>query len=78
MFKNRPYVLILLSYIIDFTGITIISGIAIYYFKYILRAENMVTYAMILLLLTSVLFIPVSVAISKKRAKSSFTEQPAL
>jgi GPH family glycoside/pentoside/hexuronide:cation symporter len=69
VFKNRPYVLILLAYIINFTGITIISGIAIYYFKYILRAENMVTYAMLLLLVTSVVFIPVSVVIAKKTGK---------
>jgi glycoside/pentoside/hexuronide:cation symporter, GPH family len=69
VFKNRPYVLILLSYIINFTGITIISGMAIYYFKYILAAENMVTYAMLILLLTSVIFIPVSVVIAKKTGK---------
>jgi len=69
VFKNRPYVLILLTYIINFTGITIISGIAIYYFKYILGAENMVTYAMLLLLVTSVVFIPVSVVIAKKTGK---------
>jgi len=69
VFKNRPYVLILLSYIINFTGITIISGIAIYYFKYILVAENMVTYAMLILLVTSVVFIPVSVVIAKKTGK---------
>jgi len=69
VFKNRPYVFILLSYIINFTGITIISGIAIYYFKYILGAENMVTYAMLLLLVTSVVFIPISVVISKKTGK---------
>jgi GPH family glycoside/pentoside/hexuronide:cation symporter len=69
VFKNRPYVLILLAYIIAFTGITIIAGIAIYYFKYILAAESMVTYAMILLMVTSVIFIPISVAISKKTGK---------
>ena len=69
VFKNRPYLLILLAYIIAFTGITIIAGIAIYYFKYILAAESMVTYAMILLMVTSVIFIPISVAISKKTGK---------
>jgi GPH family glycoside/pentoside/hexuronide:cation symporter len=69
VFKNRPYVLILLTYIINFTGITIISGIAIYYFKYILGAEGMTTYAMLIMLGTSMFFIPISVVISKKTGK---------
>jgi len=69
VFKNKPYVLILLTYIINFTGITIVSGIAIYYFKYILGAENMATYAMLILLGSAALFIPVSVLISNKMGK---------
>jgi GPH family glycoside/pentoside/hexuronide:cation symporter len=62
-------VLILLTYIVNFTGITIVSGIAIYYFKYILGAESMATYAMLILLGSAALFIPVSVLISNKMGK---------
>jgi GPH family glycoside/pentoside/hexuronide:cation symporter len=69
VFKNKPYLLILFSYISHILGITIASGIVIYYFKYILGAENMTTYAMLILIGVAILFIPVSVAMSKKTGK---------
>jgi GPH family glycoside/pentoside/hexuronide:cation symporter len=69
VFKNKPYLLILLSYILHILGITIASGIVIYYFKYVLGAENMTTIAMLLLIGVAILFIPVSVAMSKKTGK---------
>jgi GPH family glycoside/pentoside/hexuronide:cation symporter len=69
VFKNKPYLLILLSYILHILGITIASGIVIYYFKYLLGAENMTTFAMLLLIGIAILFIPVSVAMSKKTGK---------
>jgi len=69
VFKNKPYLLILLSYILHIIGITIASGIVIYYFKYLLGAENMTTIAMLLLIGIAILFIPVSVAMSKKTGK---------
>ncbi|MGA9049623.1 MAG: MFS transporter [Dehalococcoidia bacterium] len=69
VFKNRPYVLILLTYVLHILAITIVSAIAIYYFKYILGAEGMTTYAMVILIVTAMIFIPVSVALSKKVGK---------
>ncbi len=69
VFKNKPYLLILLSYILHILGITVASAIVIYYFKYILLAENMTTYAMLILIGVAILFIPVSVAMSKKTGK---------
>jgi GPH family glycoside/pentoside/hexuronide:cation symporter len=69
VFKNKPYLFILLSYILHILGITIASGIVIYYFKYILGAEGMTTYAMLILIGVAMLFIPVSVAMSKKTGK---------
>jgi GPH family glycoside/pentoside/hexuronide:cation symporter len=69
VFKNKPYLLILLSYILHIFGITIASGMMIYYFKYILGAEGMTTIAMLLLIGIAILFIPVSVAMSKKTGK---------
>ena len=69
VFKNKPYLLILLAYILHILGITIASGIVIYYFKYVLGAEDMTTYAMLILIGVAMLFIPVSVAMSKKTGK---------
>ncbi|MBN1376120.1 MAG: MFS transporter [Dehalococcoidia bacterium] len=69
VFKNKPYLIILLSYILHILGITVASGIVIYYFKYILGAEDMTTYAMLILIGVAMLFIPVSVAMSKKTGK---------
>jgi GPH family glycoside/pentoside/hexuronide:cation symporter len=69
VFKNRPYLFILMVYILHIIGITIASGIVIYYFKYVLGAENMTTYAMLLFIGVAMLFIPVSVAMSKKTGK---------
>jgi GPH family glycoside/pentoside/hexuronide:cation symporter len=69
VFKNKPYLLILLSYILHILGITVASGIVIYYFKYVLGAEDMTTYAMLILIGVAMLFIPVSVAMSKKTGK---------
>jgi GPH family glycoside/pentoside/hexuronide:cation symporter len=69
VFKNKPYLLILMSYILHILAITIASAIVIYYFKYILGAEDMTTYAMLILIGVAILFIPVSVAMSKKTGK---------
>ena len=69
VFKNKPYLFILMSYILHILAITIASAIVIYYFKYILGAENMTTYAMLILIGVAILFIPVSVAMSKKTGK---------
>jgi len=69
VFKNKPYDFILMVYILHILGITIASGIVIYYFKYVLGAEDMTTYAMLLFIGVAMLFIPVSVAMSKKTGK---------
>jgi GPH family glycoside/pentoside/hexuronide:cation symporter len=69
VFKNKPYDFILMVYILHILGITIASGIVIYYFKYVLGAEDMTTYAMLIFIGVAMLFIPVSVAMSKKTGK---------
>lgn len=69
VFKNRPYVLILLTYALHITGLTVVMGVAIYYFKYIHHDESKTTIAMLILLLTAMAFIPVSVLLSKKIGK---------
>ncbi len=69
VFDNGPYKLILLTYVLQILALTIVSAIAIYYFKYVLAAEGMTTIAMVILILTAMLFIPVSVVMSKKVGK---------
>ncbi|MBW1983677.1 MAG: MFS transporter [Deltaproteobacteria bacterium] len=69
VFKNKPYVLILLTYALHITALTVVSSIAIYYFKYIHNNEPMTTRAMLILLVTAIVFIPISVAVSKKIGK---------
>jgi len=69
VFGNRPYVLILAVYTLHITALTIVSGIAIYYFKYIHSDEAKFTAAMSILIITAMVFIPVSVTFSKRLGK---------
>ncbi|MDR1867058.1 MAG: MFS transporter [Treponema sp.] len=69
VFTNRPYVVLLMTYALHLTGITLLQGILVYYTKYIYHNEALTTPAMLLLLLTAMVFIPVSVLISKKIGK---------
>lgn len=69
VFRNKPFVLILITYTLHLSALTIASGIAIYYFKYIHHNESATTLAMLALLVTAMLFIPVSVKLSKKIGK---------
>ena len=50
-------------------AITIVSAIAIYYFKFILDDESKSTLALPILIVTALVFIPVSVILSKKTGK---------
>ncbi|MBN1532551.1 MAG: MFS transporter [Spirochaetes bacterium] len=69
VFKNKPFVLIALVYTLHVTALTVVMGVAIYYFKYIHQDETKTTAAMLILLVTAMIFIPVSVALSKKVGK---------
>ena len=71
VFKNRPYIWILLTYALHITALTIVSGIAIYYFKYIHHDEAKTTIAMLTLLVTAMAFIPISVILSRKLGKKT-------
>ena len=71
VFGNRPYVLILLTYALHVTALTVVSGVAIYYFKYVHGNEALTTAAMLTLLATAMVFIPVSVAASRRIGKKA-------
>jgi glycoside/pentoside/hexuronide:cation symporter, GPH family len=75
VFKNGPYLLILATYILHIVAITIVSGVAVYYFDYILAARQVIdakaqtTLAMLILIGVAFVFIPISVILSKKIGK---------
>ncbi len=68
-FKNRPFLLILLPYALNITGITILSTVLQYYFANVLNQSGMVTYAMLILLVVAIAFIPVWTILSKRIGK---------
>jgi GPH family glycoside/pentoside/hexuronide:cation symporter len=69
VFKNKPYVNILFTHAVHVTAITVISGILPYYFKYVLGDEAKTTIGLVILLVTAMVFIPVSVLFSKRVGK---------
>ncbi len=69
--KNIPFLLILFPWVLNMTAITIVSGMLIYYFKYIYQAAESTTLALLILLLTAMVFIPVWVLISKTLGKKN-------
>ncbi|MBN2874237.1 MAG: MFS transporter [Spirochaetales bacterium] len=69
VFNNKPYVIILLTYALNLTALNFVQGILVYYFKYLYRDEGATTIAMILLLVVAMLFIPVSVLVSRHIGK---------
>jgi GPH family glycoside/pentoside/hexuronide:cation symporter len=69
VFVNKPFVILLLTYALHMVAITFLTGILVYYTKYIYRREDITTPAMIVLLLVAMVFIPVSVFVSKKIGK---------
>ena len=69
VFKNRPFVLLLLTYAIHMTGITFLTTILSYYTENVLHRGDITTIAMVILLLTAMIFIPISVIVSGKIGK---------
>ncbi len=69
VFKNGTYVRLLIVYACNLTGITFVQAILVYYFKYLYHNEGMTTIAMICLLVTAMLCIPLSVLVAKATGK---------
>jgi GPH family glycoside/pentoside/hexuronide:cation symporter len=69
VFKNKPFVILFMTYALHMTGITFLTTILAYYTEYVLNNKDITTIAMVLLLVTAMLFIPVSVLVSKKIGK---------
>ncbi len=66
---TRVFLLALFPWILHITGVTIIQGALLYYFKYIFEAEGQFQIALIFLLITALVFIPIWVAISRRIGK---------
>jgi glycoside/pentoside/hexuronide:cation symporter, GPH family len=71
VFSNRPFVLLLASWITNSTAVAIMETMLIYYYKYIFNNEAAVTMAMIALLVVTMLSIPGWVWLSKKIGKNT-------
>ncbi len=69
VFRNGMYVRLLIVYACNLTGITFVQSILVYYFKYLYHNEEMTTIAMICLLVTAMVCIPLSVVIAKITGK---------
>jgi GPH family glycoside/pentoside/hexuronide:cation symporter len=67
--RNKPFRVLLVVFALHITAVTVVSGILVYYFKYIYNNEPMTTVGLLLLLGTAVLFIPVSVLAARRFGK---------
>ena len=61
--------LILIPWFTNTAGVAVLMTTLIYYFKYIYNNEGLVTPAMVILLLTTIIFIPVTLKVSEKFGK---------
>ncbi|HEY9162636.1 MAG TPA: MFS transporter [Desulfomonilia bacterium] len=68
-FRNMPFVLAALTYILHTVAVVIISSTLVYYFKYYICKESHLSTIFLTLLGIAVLCIPVWVTISKKTGK---------
>jgi GPH family glycoside/pentoside/hexuronide:cation symporter len=69
VFRNKPFVLLLLTYALHMTGISFLTTILAYYTENVLHRADITTTVMLVLLLTAMAFIPLSVLVSKKIGK---------
>jgi GPH family glycoside/pentoside/hexuronide:cation symporter len=69
VFKNKAYLVILFTYMLNLAAINFLSGILVYYMKYVYDNEGLTTMAMVLLLVIAMAFIPISVLVSKRIGK---------
>jgi GPH family glycoside/pentoside/hexuronide:cation symporter len=69
VFRNKPYLIILFTYALNLIGLTFLQGVIAYYFAYIYGNEGLTAIAMLVLLVTAMICIPISVAVSRKIGK---------
>ena len=69
VFKNKPFVILFMTYALHLTALSFITTTLSYYTENVLHRGDITTIAMAILLVTAMLFIPVSVMVSKKTGK---------
>jgi GPH family glycoside/pentoside/hexuronide:cation symporter len=69
VFTNKAFVILILTYALHMTALTFVQSILVYYTRYIYRRPDLTTLSMVLLLLVAMVFIPVSVLVSKRIGK---------
>jgi len=63
--KNRPYMLVAIPWSLNTAGVTVVMSSLFFYFKYIFDNEGLMPVAMIILLLTAMVFLPLTVKVAK-------------
>jgi GPH family glycoside/pentoside/hexuronide:cation symporter len=66
---RKPFLFALFTYALHITGITIVQGALLYYFKYIYHNEDAFKISLIILLVFTMAFIPIWTLISKRIGK---------
>jgi GPH family glycoside/pentoside/hexuronide:cation symporter len=69
VFRNRPFVFIVLTYVANMMAVTVVSSIMVYYFQYLFDNKAMTTVGLLILLVTAMIFIPVAVRVSRRVGK---------
>jgi glycoside/pentoside/hexuronide:cation symporter, GPH family len=67
--RGRVFLLALIPWVLHISGVTVIQGVMLYYFQYIYGAKEKFQIAMIALLVTALVFIPIWVVISRRIGK---------
>jgi GPH family glycoside/pentoside/hexuronide:cation symporter len=71
VFKTRPFLIILSAFMMNMIAVSVVSGTMIYYFKYIHDNEGLTTVALMILLVTAMVFIPLAVLVSRRIGKKT-------
>lgn len=69
--RNKPFMLVTVSYILHSVAVTMISASLVYYLKYYLRQEALLSPTFLVLLLTAMVCIPFWVWVSKRAGKKA-------
>jgi len=69
VFRNGAYLIVLISYALYLIGLTFLQSAITYYFTYIYGNEGLQTLALGILLVVAMVFIPVSVVVSRRIGK---------
>lgn len=69
VFRDKAFLILLFTYALNLTALTFVQTTLAYYFKWLYREESATTLAMVILLVVAMVFIPVSVLVSKRIGK---------